>query len=201
MTGRPAGLTLADVEDLREYERHRDDVRREIIELKRRRRVALGPMISMVFENARTIWFQVQEMARAERMTSDAAVQAELDTYNPLVPAPGELSATLFLEITETSQLQEWLPKLVGVERSAEIRLPESTVVRSEAEASHAAALTRENATASVHYVRFSLSGPQIEGFAGGPVSLAINHPSYQATTELAGETRASLLADLTGRG
>jgi hypothetical protein len=81
-------LLLEDIEDLRTYERGRDSYRRRIIELKRRRRVGVGPFVTFVFENRETVRFQIQEMARAERMMSDEQVQGELDIYNALLPSP-----------------------------------------------------------------------------------------------------------------
>jgi len=77
--------------DLRAYERVRDDFRRRIIEHKARRRVALGPVMTLVFESINTVRFQVQEMARAERILSDEGIQTELDVYNRLLPRSGEL--------------------------------------------------------------------------------------------------------------
>src|SRR3712207_4698094 len=110
-----AKLTLDDIADLRAYERERDDFRKHIIELKRHRRIPVGPIVTLVFENRDTIRFQIQEMARAEKMLSDEAIETELDIYNPLIPSAGELSATLFIELTSKDDLMEWLPKLVGI--------------------------------------------------------------------------------------
>ena len=80
------GLTLADVLDLRAYERVRDDYRARVIARKRNRRVAVGPIMTLVFECLDTVRFQVQEMARAEKIISDEAMQVELDIYNRLLP-------------------------------------------------------------------------------------------------------------------
>ena len=85
--------------------------------LKQRRRVGVGPHVTLVFENRDTMRFQVQEMARVERIFTDQGIQEELDVYNPLIPEPGQLCATLFLELTTEEQMREWLPKLVGIER------------------------------------------------------------------------------------
>ena len=82
-------LTLLDIADLRAYEREREDFQARIIELKKRRRVQVGPVVTLVFESRDTVRFQVQEMARAERMLTDAQIQQELDVYNPLIPGPG----------------------------------------------------------------------------------------------------------------
>jgi hypothetical protein len=193
-------LALEDIADLRAYERERSSFRERIIALKKRRRVAVGPIITLLFENRETMRFQIQEMARAEKILSDDAIQHELDTYNALIPEPGQLSATLFLELTTQDQLLEWLPKLVGVERSVELVVgtgPGAAVVRCIPEESHEDQLTRPDVTASVHYVRFELSPAEVERFATEPVVLAVNHPQYLEGTTLSDDTRAALLEDL----
>lgn len=193
-----AKLTLDDIADLRAYERERDSFRSRVIALKKVRRVSVGPIVTLVFENRDTVRFQIQEMARAERMLTDDAIQAELDVYNPLIPSPGELSATMFIELTSKAQLMEWLPKLVGIEQSLELIIG-SDVVRCVVEESHAAQLTREELTASVHYVRFELTPGQVDRFESEPVVLAVNHPNYAEGAHLSEETKRALLADLRG--
>ena len=101
-------LTLDDIADLPTYEREREAFRDHVIALKRRRRVAVGPLVTLLFENRDTIRFQIQEMARVERLATDAAIESELDAYNPLIPEPGGLSATLFIELTADELLREW---------------------------------------------------------------------------------------------
>jgi len=193
-------LALEDIDDLRTYERGRDEYRRRIIELKRRRRVPVGPLVTLVFENRETVRFQVQEMARAERMMSDDQIQGELDIYNALLPTATELSATMFIELTTEDQLREWLPKLVGVERSVELRFDtEIGTAPGVPESAHEEALTRPSMTASVHYVRFGLTEEQVARIAAGPVSLAITHPDYRHETVLGTETRRELADDLLG--
>lgn len=193
-------LSFDDIVDLRAYERERDEFRARIIALKKLRRVAIGPLITLVFENRDTMRFQIQEMARAERMLRDEQIQEELDTYNPLIPEAGELSATLFLELKSKDELQEWLPKLVGVERSVELRLGEGAgaeAVRAVPDSAHDEMLTRDATTASVHYVRWSLTPAQVELFAAGPVALAVAHANYDQVTPLSNDTRRELLTDL----
>jgi hypothetical protein len=194
-----AKLTIDDIVDLRAYERERSEFRDRIIALKKVRRVSVGPFVTLLFENRDTIRFQIQEMARAERMLRDDQIQGELDVYNPLIPDPGQLSATLFVELTDESQLREWLPKLVGIERSLEFLVGERDpiVIRSIPEEGHDAQLTREDITASVHYVRFELTAEQVDRFAAEPVVLAVNHPAYAEGTRLSDQTKASLLDDL----
>jgi hypothetical protein len=190
-------LSLEDISDLRAYERERPDLQQQVFEVKRRRRVALGPIVSVVFENALTVRYQIQEMARVEKLATDEQIQEELRVYNPLIPDPGELSATLFLELTDDAALREWLPKLVGIERALLVRLEGADEVRSLPEESHAEQLTRDDVTASVHYIRFVFSPAQVEQFASGPVVLASDHPAYEVECQLREETRQELLADL----
>src|SRR5205809_7899817 len=153
-------LTLDDIADLREYEGERKTFRAHVIALKKKRRIGVGPFVTLLFENRDTIRFQIQEMARAERMLSDDAIQTELDVYNPLIPEPGRLSATLFVELTSKDELEEWLPKLVGIERAVELHIgkgADADTVISEVEEAHEEQLTRTDVTASVHYIRFRL--------------------------------------------
>src|SRR4030095_4036201 len=107
-------LTVDDIVDLRAYERERDEFRTPVSGLKKQRRVTLGALATIVFENTDTMRFQIQEMARAEKMLRDEQIEHEVETYNELIPGPGELSATLFIEITDPDSLREWLPKLPG---------------------------------------------------------------------------------------
>ncbi|MEX2268323.1 MAG: DUF3501 family protein, partial [Acidimicrobiia bacterium] len=79
-------LSTSDIKDLREYERERDEFRAEIIATKNRRRLKLGDLISIVFENTDTMRFQIQEMARAEKMLRDEQIAHEINTYNQLLP-------------------------------------------------------------------------------------------------------------------
>jgi hypothetical protein len=141
-------------------------------------------------------------MARVEKIISDAALEEELGAYNPLIPEAGELSLTVFLELTSEAELREWLPKLVGIERSFVLRIGAgagATEVRSLVDEAHAAQLTREEVTAAVHYVRLTLDEDQQRRFRTEPVVLATDHPAYLHECLLSEETKASILADWQG--
>ena len=193
-------LTIDDISDLRQYEREREEFRAHVIALKKRRRVAVGPFVTVLFENRDTIRFQIQEMARVEKLISDEAIEGELRAYNPLVPERGELACTLFVELTSEIALREWLPRLVGIEQALELRIGDGEdriVVPCIPDEEHAEQLTREEITASVHYLHFRLDPDQVAAVADGPVELAVVHPEYEHATPLGQETVAELLADL----
>jgi hypothetical protein len=196
-------LTLDDIADLPTYERERDGFRRHIIDLKRRRRVAVGPLLTLLFENRETIRFQIQEMARVERLESDEQIEGELRAYNPLIPEPGMLVATLFIELTSDDLLREWLPKLVGIEAAIVLRVGQPgsdeppVEIRCQPEAAHAEQLTREDITSSVHYVEWHLSPEQVQLVATGTVAVACDHPEYQYESVLTPDQVAELMSDL----
>ncbi len=198
-------LGVDDILDLRHYEHVRDDYRAKVIARKRHRRVALGPIMTLVFECVDTVRFQIQEMARVEKIVSDDAIQTELDIYNRLLPEPNELSATLFIELTSDGAMREWLPKLVGIERAVafELAAAPGSVVTSVPEAEHGAALVRDSVTPAVHYLRFGFTQAQVGFFAAAsdadPVALVSTHPAYEARTELPEAVRQELLGDLLG--
>jgi hypothetical protein len=188
-------LSVDDIVDLRAYERERDDFRRHIIDLKRSRRIELGPIMSIVFENTDTMRFQVQEMARAERMLTDDAIAHEVETYNELIPGPGELSGTLFIELTDDASLREWLPKLIGIEFYVQFELGDGSS-RVQAVPRDEERLTRDDITSTVHYLKFPFDAHQRAQLAFGPAFLVIDHPECQARVELDEAQRDELACD-----
>jgi len=197
MTPRTRKLTPEDILDLRAYERVREDMRVRVIETKRRRRISLGTIVTVAFENRETMRSQIHEMLRAEKAMDDAAVLEELRAYNPLIPEPGQLCATLFIELTSDAQMREWLPKLVGIERALVLRLADGSSVRAVVDEQHAEGLTREEVTAAVHYVRFEMTPSEVEAFARGGVRLECDLSNYLESVVLPDFTVEELLGDL----
>ena len=192
-------LQLHDIADLRAYERERPEFRARVIALKKRRRVGVGPFVTLVFENRDTIRFQIQEMARVEKLFRDDQILDELATYNPLVPEPGQLRATLFIELTSDEQMREWLPALVGIQNRVALRLDDRTLLRAVPDAQHQGQLTREDeATASVHYVGWDLTSAEVEALCGAAeVELVVDHDRYDFATQLGAATVEELRADV----
>jgi hypothetical protein len=193
----PRKLTLTDIADVRAYEREREEFRTHVIALKRRRRVHVGLFVTFLFENRDTIRFQIQEMARVEKLTTDDDIQVELDTYNPIIPDVGQVCATMFIELTTDEQMREWLTKLAGVENAVRLVLSDGTEIPAIIDEQHSEGLTRDHVTAAVHYLRWEFSPEQVAAFAAGAVQLRIDHPEYLEVVELSDATHAELLDDL----
>lgn len=187
-------LTNADIKDLREYERERDAFLAEVISMKMKRRIALGDLMTIVFENATTMRFQIQEMARAERMLRDEQIAHEIETYNELVPNDGELVGTLFIEITDVDLLREWLPKLTRIQNHLAIEVAGELVPGREIDLER---LTREEEiTTTVHYLKFAFTEAQRKTFGDAPVAIVVNHPNYEVRVELTEDQRSELVGD-----
>ena len=189
-------LETFEILNLVEYEKVRDARRRRIIELKKARRIAVGRYLTFVFENRDTVWFQIQEMVRAERIVDDAKIAEEVEVYNALLPQPGELSATLMIEIEDTSQIKPVLDKLLGIDTRGYVKLTVgSRVIPGDFEAGHSD--EERGKLSAVHFVRFALPPEARASFATSEVALVVEHPNERARTVLANETRRSLLDDL----
>lgn len=191
-------LQLSDVKNLHEYELIRDDWRRSVIAEKERRRVLLGPAMSLVFENRLTVLGQVQEMCRAERIVRPEAVQHEIDVYNELIPDAGEVAATLLVEITEQDRIQPELDRLVGLTTGRYLWLD---VGGRRIDARFLEGQSRSDRIAAVQYLRFLFGGDAAAREAltdpDAAVTLRIDHPNYGAAAGLSLETRRELARDL----
>jgi hypothetical protein len=188
-------ITLTDVMGLPEYEAMRDAMRSHVIELKKQRRVPLGDRISLVFENRETVLYQIQEMVRAEHITSADAIQAEIDVYGPSIPERNQLSATMFIEITEQDAIRSELDRLIGVNERLRLRIGERQAVPGVFEPGW----SREDRIAAVQYVKFPLTPEQAEAFKNGhePVFIEVDHPSYQASTRIDEAVRRELAREI----
>lgn len=193
---RMQNMTLADVIPYADYERQREAFRSRIIALKQRRRISVGPMITLVFENRDTLQFQIQEMIRVERIFDPGKVQEELDVYNALLPSPEELSATLMIEITEEAKMKEWLDQFMGLDHGEKLAIVAGDErVFGDFEGGH----SHETKISAVHFVRFRPTAAMQAAIADlrQPVTMAVNHRGYQAEVPVPGSLREEWLADL----
>jgi hypothetical protein len=182
--------------NLYEYERVREARRADIIALKAERRVSVGRYLSFVFENHATVWFQIQEMLRAERIVDDAKIADEIDVYNSLLPRPGELAATMFIEIGQSSLIQPVLDSLMGIDLDEHVRLEVGPhVVVGRFEAGHSD--EERGKLSAVHFVRFALPPAARRAFADSEVALVADHPGDRGRTVLSAASRRRLAEDL----
>ena len=187
-------ITLDDIKGLDAYEQVREEFRRRIIELKKKRRVAIGQQVSLVFENRDTVIFQIQEMLRAERITDLDKIREEIATYNDLIPEAGELSATLFLEIEDQDHLREQLLKFLGIDEAVFLKVGGRSI-----RACFEEGRSKEDKISAVQYVKFPMDEDAIAGFSRGEeAKLTIDHLNYKVTAPIKPETQSSLIEDLT---
>jgi len=179
-----------------DYERQREQFRSQIIALKQRRRISVGPLITLVFENRETLRFQTQEMIRVEHILDPHKVQEELDVYNALIPGSGELSATLLIEITEQDRMKEWLDMFMGLDHGETVAIRTGT---EQAFGLFEGGHSHETKISAVHFVRFRPSASMTAAFADlhVPVMLTVHHNEYHAETPVPGGMREEWLSDL----
>lgn len=188
-------VVLSEILDIAQYEKARDGFRRRIIELKKNRRVAVGPMVTFVFENHDTVLFQIQEMMRAERIVEEKAIQHEIDTYNQLLPEENELAATMLIELPDAARIRDEITKFLGVNTG------EATYLQIGGEKSPGffdAGQSDARRISAVQYVRFRFNDAQRAAFVTGAqeARLVINHPNYRHSALISGAVREELARD-----
>jgi Protein of unknown function (DUF3501) len=189
-------LEQSEILNLVEYERVRAERRREIVELKQVRRVSVGRYLTFVFENRATVWFQIQEMVRAERIVDASKIAEEVEVYNALLPRPGELAATLMIEIDQPSEIKPVLDRLLGIDTRDYVTLTVGPhVIVGEFESGHSD--EERGKLSAVHFVRFALPPDARERFTTSEVALVVEHPNERARTVLSDATKRSLRDDL----
>jgi hypothetical protein len=185
-----------DPRDLRigaSYESARADARADAIELRRRRRVDLGDLMSVVFESRETLAAAAEEALRSERIDDPERVVEEAGRFGLLLPPAGGLAATLFLEVSDAAEMASALTELEGVAESVQLEIDGSRVPAMVFPFSPAA-----GGAPPVAYLRFDLTASQREAWIeGARVLLRVAHPGYSASTELSDEQRAAIAADL----
>jgi hypothetical protein len=188
-------VVLSEILDIAQYEKARDGFRRRIIEMKKRRRLPVGPMVTFVFENHDTMLFQIQEMMRAERIVNDDAIQHEIDTYNQLLPGENELAATMLIELPDAARIRDEITKFHGVNTG------EATYLQIGDERLPGvfdAGQSDDRRISAVQYVRFRFNDAQRVAFAAGAqeARLVIDHPNYRHSAPVEGAVREALAKD-----
>ena len=190
-------LTRGDLYSLEQYAEVRSAFRAQVMEHKKNRRVPLGPIAALYFEDRLTMHYQIQEMLRAERIFEPQGVQEELDAYNPLIPDGSNWKATFMIEVPDEQERRGKLVELKGIENDVWVRIDGFEPVFASADED----LERENEekTSSVHFLRFELTPAMVEAARNGAgVGAGITHSAYTQQLEpLPENIRLSLLGDL----
>lgn len=186
---------------LPEYKARRESLVAEVIKIKDLRRVEVGPWASFVFENKATVIHQIHEMLRIEHISDPAKIRHEIETYEELLPAPGELSATFFIEIPDADTRRRALSSLGGVEKAIALRVGD---LRAPAEDKRPIdpRFERLGQATAVYYLRFKVSAPAAAALREGGAAawLEISHPRYSHAARLSEACRLELSRDLAGR-
>lgn len=185
-------LTLDEIVSLDRYDELRPAYREAVIRHKRDRRLAVGDRVTLVFEDHETLRFQVQEMCWIERIRDPAKVQAEIDVYNELLPQDDELSATLFVEITDVPEIRPELDRLIGIDEHVSIALGDD-VIRARFDPKQ----LEEDRISAVQYIRFAFSADQARRFREAGARVRIDHPNYRCDTEIPAAVQESLARGL----
>ena len=189
-------LTIDDLLKLEDYAAQRAAFRRRVLDHKKDRTVALGEHLTLVFEDRLTIQYQVQEMLRIERTFERAAIQDELDAYNPLIPTGTNWKATCLIEYPDVEERRRQLAALRDVERRIWVQVGDGE--RIEAIADEDLPRSTDEKTSAVHFLRFELDGASLGRLRdGAELHLGVAHPRYGATLIVPEATRQALLADL----
>ena len=188
-------IQKSDIMPLDAYIKARKELRKNIVNFKKNRRVALGPYATFYFESYETMLAQVQEMLYIEK-GGDEQLHDELIAYNPLIPNGKELTATLMFEIDNPISRAAFLGKVGGIEEMVFMKLngetikavPEEDVDRTSA----------DGKASSVQFIHFNFTDEQIQKFKSNDidVELGMDHKEYSHTTKLSKENIVSLSRD-----
>jgi len=189
-------ITREDIMEMGEYAKIRREHRRNLVAVKKNRRMDVGPFVTFYFENYDTMWAQIHEMLFIEQ-GGEEQIGGELEAYNPLIPQGSELVCTMMIEIEDEIRRRNTLARLGYVEDKISLQfggekvtaVPEDDVERT----------TEEGKTSSVHFLHFKFSDEQVAKFKdeGTQVILAIEHENYAHMAVLPEGTRLELAGDM----
>ena len=188
-------LEREDLLTLDEYAEKRSEIRKDTIQTKKLREVQLGEHIRLIFENKKTVQYQIQEMLRIEKIFESSEIQEELDVYNALVPDGSNLKATMMIEYTDVAERVVALSRLIGVEKSIYFQVDGHERVFAICNED----LERDTdvKTSAVHFMRFEFDQEMIDSFvSGSSVKIGSTHSNYEFTTSLDYQSQDALSRD-----
>jgi len=187
-------VVRSEILDIGEYEKIREHFRARVIQEKKHRRVAVGPSLTVLFENHDTVLLQVQEMLRTERITREAAVLHEIETYNSLLGGASELGATVMIEIVDAAERDAFLVRAKGIERHLVLEI-DGHPVRARWDEGR----VLPDQASAVTYVKFALDGAALAALRSGtgPLGFVIDHPDVAVRAPVSAATARSLAEDV----
>jgi hypothetical protein len=190
-------LTRSDLSSLEEYAATRREFRKQVMNHKGKRKIVIGPNVTLQFEDRLTMRYQIQEMLRAERIFEAEGIQDELDAYNPLIPDGSNWKATMMVEFPDVEERRIALSRLVGIEDKVWMQVNEFDRVW--AVADEDMERSTDTKTSAVHFLRFELTPDMVRSVkSGARIAAGIDHPEYRhQITALGGDARYSLAEDL----
>jgi len=183
-------IDVSEIKHIADYEILRPEWRPKMMALKDRRRIRVGAHLTFLFENRDTVRYQIQEMMRIERLQNPREIAHEVETYNELIPGPGEISASLLIEYETPAERDLWLPALLGLEQHIWL---EAGGRRSPAHFDDRQISTER--LSSVQYIKFQL-GPQQMAAIPSAARIIVDHPKYAAEHHLTAVQLKELAAD-----
>ena len=190
-------LTRQDLYSLEDYSEMRDDYRKKVMAHKVNRRLELGDHILLTFEDKLIMQYQIQEMLKAEKIFESAAIEEELETYNPLIPDGSNWKATLMIQYPDVEERQLQLALLIGIEDLIWMQVDgfDKTYAIADEDLERA----NDVKTSAVHFMRFELNQAMVVAAkAGADISAGVEHKNYQAIiSPVTNNLRDSLTADL----
>lgn len=188
-------ITANDILPMEVYAADRKARRKALVDVKRHRRIEVGPVCTFYFENYETMWSQIQEMLYIEK-GGDAQLKDELEAYNPLIPQGSELVATVMFEIDEPVRRGTFLSKLGGVEETAFFQFDGETVESTPEE--DVDRTTADGKASAVQFMHFHFTADQVAKFRAEnqQVILGFKHAAYSHMVVLPEDVRAALAQD-----
>lgn len=190
-------LTREDLYTLEKYAEIRNEMRQQVIAHKKNRNLAVGPHVTLYFEDRTTIQYQIQEMLRAEKIFDPAGIQEELDAYNPLIPDGSNWKATMMIEYTDVEERKAALAQLIGIDKQTWVKVDGFDKVF--AISNEDLDRETEDKTSAVHFMRFELDTDMVKAVKqGADISVGIDHKNYtHAVSPVPENYRQSLANDL----
>jgi hypothetical protein len=190
-------ITADDILPVAVYARIRPVLRPLFIAEKDRRRLAVGDHLTLLFENTQTAWYQIQEMLLAERIVDDEGVNREIETYDELLPKPGELAATLLIEYADTAERDVQLARLIGLQRHLWMVVDGRRIPARFDERQMSA-----DQISAVQFIAFPMGAaadPQALSrlAAAGKIAVEVDHPHLNARGAISGSLVSALCDDL----